>query len=96
MVPDIVNYTTQSGRSGGRWKTKKVKNMYVKDSLKAKLDVSKALSCSIYTFKLTDDSANSSPFFGCLYRGLWRLLSYMPKYLRSCDVIDLCVLCLIG
>ena len=45
IVPDIVNYTTQSGRSGGRWKTKKVKNMYVKDSLKAKLDVSKALSC---------------------------------------------------
>ena len=42
---DIVNYTTQSGRSLGRWKTKKVKNMYVKDSLKAKLDVSKALSC---------------------------------------------------
>ena len=27
---------------------------------------------------------------------LWRLLSYMPKYLRSCDVIDLVVLCLIG
>lgn len=28
----------------GRWKTKKAKNMYVKDSLKAKLDVSKALT----------------------------------------------------
>ena len=44
-VPDIANYSTQSGRSGGRWKTKKVKNMHVKDCLKAKLDVSKALSC---------------------------------------------------
>ena len=27
---------------------------------------------------------------------LWRLLSYMPMYLRSCDVIELVVLCLIG
>ena len=27
---------------------------------------------------------------------LCRLLSYMPKYLRSCDVIELVVLCLIG
>ena len=45
IVPDIANYSTQSGRSGRRWKTKKAKNMYVKDSLKAKLDVSKALSC---------------------------------------------------
>ena len=27
---------------------------------------------------------------------LWRLLSYMPKYLRSYDVIELVVLCLIG
>ena len=31
-----------------------------------------------------------------LYRGLLRLLSYMPMYLRSCDVIELVVLCLIG
>ena len=63
IVPDIANYSTHSGRSGGatlaansdvkervfqrhgRWKTKKAKNMYVKDSLKAQLDVSKALSC---------------------------------------------------
>ena len=29
-------YSTQSSRSGGRWKTEKVKNMYVKDCLKAK------------------------------------------------------------
>ena len=70
--------------------------MYIKDCLKAKLDVSKALSCEIYTFKLTDESSKSSPFFGCLYRGLRRLLSYMPMYLRSCDVIELVVLCLIG
>ena len=27
---------------------------------------------------------------------LWCLLSYMPMYLRSCDVIELVVLCLIG
>ena len=50
--------------------------MYVKDSLKPKLD----------------ESANSSRTFGCLYRGLWCLLSYMPKYLRSCDVIKSVVL----
>lgn len=63
ILPDIANYSTHSGRSGGATlaansdvkervfqrhgtlKTKKAKNMYVKDSLKAKLDVSKALSC---------------------------------------------------
>ena len=62
IVPDINNYSTHSGRSGGatlaansdmkervlqshcRWKSDKAKNMYVKDSLKAKLDVSKTLS----------------------------------------------------
>ena len=27
---------------------------------------------------------------------LWRLLSYMPKYLRNCDEIALAVLCLMG
>ena len=27
---------------------------------------------------------------------LWTLLSYMPAYIHSCDVIDLIVLCLIG
>ena len=48
------------------------------------------------TLKVTYVSADSSPTFGCLHRGLWRLLSYMPMHLHSCVVIELVVLCLIG
>ena len=43
--------------------------MYVNDSLKAKLDGEKALAPESI-FKVTYVFADSSPTFGCLYRGL--------------------------